>query len=74
MFNFKSPFHSFVVWMGNTKLLFKRGMFHTEDQKVADFLRKQKECSEVLTEVPNAKPSVTMTVADKPEKKAKSSK
>lgn len=55
-FRFESQWLGLTKWLGNQKIKFAKGVFETNDEKVAAFLRNQKECSEVIKEA--AKESV----------------
>ena len=49
-FRFESQWLGLTKWLGNQKIKFVKGVFETNDEKVATFLRAQKECSEVIKE------------------------
>jgi len=83
MFQFYSKFHGFTVWTGQKKIKFSKGIYNTAEPSVAEFLRKQKECSEIIkpvavvpVEPPTEKPAdepVAPTVEKPAEKSAKKS-
>lgn len=56
MFVFQSRWLGLTKWLGSTKIKFSKGIYQTSDEKVAAFLRQQKECSEVVSK-PAEKPA-----------------
>ena len=40
-----------AFWLGNKKVKFVKGFYSTSEQQVIDFLRKQKDCSEIVAPV-----------------------
>jgi hypothetical protein len=46
-FRFRSRWFGFTVWHGSRKIKFSKGFYETAEPVVADFLRKQKEVTEI---------------------------
>jgi len=57
VYRFTSKWLGFTVWVGSQKVRFNRGIFETSDTKVADALRKHKECTEVTAKAEPAEAS-----------------
>jgi len=68
MFVFQSIFAGFATYYGSKKIKFRRGIFQTEDQAVANHLRK--EHKGVVIEITEKKPVAEKPAEEKPAKKA----
>jgi|GEM_PF-6219826 len=69
MFTFQSIYAGFGTWCGSKKIKFRRGIFQTDDQQVANHLRK--ECKGIVTEITEIKkPVADKPTEEKPAKKA----
>jgi len=68
MFTFQSIYAGFGTWCGSKKIKFRRGIFQTDDQQVANHLRK--DFKGIVTEITEIKkPMAEKLVEEKPAKK-----
>ena len=68
MFVFQSIFAGFATYCGSKKIKFRRGFYQTEDQTIANHLRK--DFKGIVTEITEIKkPMAEKLVEEKPAKK-----
>lgn len=71
VYRFTSNFLGFTVWVGEKKVRFVRGIYETTSEKIAEALRKHKECTEVTKKAEPAEASAKPVVSGKPAKASK---